>query len=90
MPTRKAGWGLKMIRKLMTRASHKCEYCGRPVYIKHQASRDPDKATIDHKIPRALGGTNGLHNLALACLQCNSAKGCMPPWMFDEVIQCRT
>ena len=32
---------------------------------------------IDHKVPRAKGGTDHLDNLVLACTGCNSAKGTM-------------
>ena len=32
-------------------------------------------ATLDHRTPRSLGGTNDRANLTTACLGCNAAKG---------------
>lgn len=33
------------------------------------------RATIEHIVPRAHGGTEELENLALACARCNEGKG---------------
>ena len=45
-------------------------------------------STIDHVVPRNKGGTNGLHNLRLACLCCNSRKANRPPHAFiNEMMQ---
>ena len=44
-----------------------CFYCGRPFGKKRSA-------TIDHFIPQSRGGTNDLHNLRLACMECNHRK----------------
>lgn len=41
-----------------------CVYCG-----------DPGPTVVDHVIPLARGGTNGLGNVVPACQVCNSAKG---------------
>jgi 5-methylcytosine-specific restriction endonuclease McrA len=40
-----------------------CIYCGN------------EAKTIDHLIPLSRGGSNGVENLAPACLSCNSSKG---------------
>jgi len=37
---------------------------------------------VDHKIPLALGGTNDLDNLTIACPPCNLSKG-IKPWRGD-------
>lgn len=34
-----------------------------------------ERLTIDHKIPKAKGGTNALGNLTLLCRACNIRKG---------------
>jgi len=34
-----------------------------------------DELTIEHIIPRSLGGTNDDANIALACPPCNQKKG---------------
>ncbi|OKH18567.1 HNH endonuclease [[Limnothrix rosea] IAM M-220] len=50
------------------RADYLCEYCHSPEKL--SASR----FTIDHLIPRSLGGTDDLENLALACRRCNERR----------------
>lgn len=35
-------------------------------------------AQIDHKVPKARGGSNEIDNLVLACPMCNSRKGTIP------------
>lgn len=51
---------------LMNRDDWQCRYCGEVV--------TSATATLDHLIPRALGGANTAENLATACLTCNSIK----------------
>jgi 5-methylcytosine-specific restriction endonuclease McrA len=51
-------------------AASVCFYCGVPF--------DGDGArrrTVDHRVPRAAGGTDGLANLVFACGACNQRKG---------------
>lgn len=51
---------------------HKCVYCGKDLSdekIQHEHER-----TLDHLIPRSLGGSHGAHNLLTACGSCNSAR----------------
>ena len=50
------------------RANYCCEYC------LSQLNYSPDPFSVDHIIPRTLGGSNHLDNLAYACLGCNSRK----------------
>jgi len=38
--------------------------------------------TVDHKVPRSLGGTRQLSNVVLACKPCNKAKGSRPYEQF--------
>lgn len=64
--------------KLYREASRLCPYCA--VHMKHASWGDktvqnqPDLATVDHRIPRAKGGTNHFNNLQLCCFQCNQRK----------------
>ena len=51
-----------------TRAQGRCEYCHSPEWV--CAAR----FTLDHLLPRSLGGTEALHNLALACRRCNERR----------------
>ncbi|NJN91006.1 MAG: HNH endonuclease [Leptolyngbyaceae cyanobacterium SL_5_14] len=47
------------------RAKYLCEYCHSP------ERSSSDVFTIDHLIPRSLGGSDEPDNLALACRRCN-------------------
>lgn len=51
-------------RAVISRDGEECARCG-----------TSKKLTIDHIIPRCLGGTNEISNLQLLCRACNSAKG---------------
>lgn len=48
---------------ILARDGHKCAYCG-----KHAD-------TIDHVVPRMLGGENSYKNCVASCLVCNRKKG---------------
>ena len=50
------------------RAQGLCEYCHSPEWV--CAAR----FTLDHLLPRSLGGTDAPHNLALACRRCNERR----------------
>jgi 5-methylcytosine-specific restriction endonuclease McrA len=56
-------------REIFRRDNFTCQYCG-----KHAKS-----LTIDHVIPRRLGGTTDWTNLVTACPRCNHLKGGMTP-----------
>lgn len=43
----------------------------------------PDAATIDHVVPRTLGGAAEWHNEVAACRTCNAAKADTPPTSQD-------
>lgn len=51
---------------LMQRDNWRCRYCGEPVTT--------GTATLDHIVPRSLGGQNTPENLTTACLTCNAIK----------------
>lgn len=52
----------------------KCSYCGTQLLL--------ETATIDHVIPKHLGGTDDDENLTLACERCNRGKGNSGPVKF--------
>lgn len=61
---------VKLTRKEIFRRDHfTCQYCGRP----HPT------LTIDHVIPKHLGGKTIWENLVTACPHCNHCKGGMTP-----------
>ena len=56
--------------RLAARAQYRCEYCRCP-----QGVSSSQVFSIEHIVPKARGGTDGLANLALACEGCNNPKG---------------
>ena len=50
----------------------RCLICGGPLCFD---ARTGDGATIEHILPRSLGGTNDLRNLGVAHMRCNNEKG---------------
>lgn len=53
-------------RSIWKRDEFHCQYCGiRPPH---------DECTLDHIVPRSLGGETNWTNCVLACYQCNSQK----------------
>lgn len=60
--------------KFATQRVHPCTYCRTPL-------REKD-ATVDHFVPKAMGGVNRPANFRIACLTCNGAKAAMPADVF--------
>ena len=58
-------------RNIHARDSFRCHYCG-----KRFTTRD---LTVDHIVPRSLGGRDTWDNLVSACVPCNSRKGGRTP-----------
>ncbi|AFZ59361.1 HNH endonuclease [Anabaena cylindrica FACHB-243] len=55
----------ELVRK---RAKYLCEYCHSPERI------STTRFTLDHVIPKSLGGADDIDNLALACRRCNERR----------------
>lgn len=53
-------------RNLYRRDDHACQYCGR--------RRPSSELSIDHVVPRSLGGPTTWENCVLACVRCNTKK----------------
>lgn len=52
-------------REVLRRDRYTCQYCGRKApYL-----------TVDHVLPRRLGGEHSWYNLVAACAECNHRKG---------------
>jgi hypothetical protein len=54
---------------ILKRDNYKCQICGRT------AREDSVKLHVDHKVPKAKGGTNDPDNLWVLCKDCNLGKG---------------
>ncbi|MHC4775674.1 MAG: HNH endonuclease [Planctomycetota bacterium] len=58
-------------RNLYARDSNRCQYCG--------TNHPTRELTIDHIVPRVLGGQHSWTNLVCACVRCNARKGGRTP-----------
>lgn len=56
-------------KNILRRDNNRCQYCNR-----HQ-----NDLTIDHVIPKSLGGQDTWENLVAACHKCNNKKGSRTP-----------
>ena len=56
-----------------------CHYCGDLLTW--------SKATLDHKIPRSIGGTLAHRNIVLACEDCNFDKGNLTEFEYRQVLE---
>ncbi len=60
---------------IFARDKNTCQYCGRKFHR--------TELTIDHVIPRSLGGTTCWDNVVCCCIECNRKKGGRPPEMAN-------
>ncbi len=57
--------------EVLRRDGHTCRYCG--------AKAPAVPLTVDHVVPRVLGGRDEPSNLVTACAECNAGKSSTPP-----------
>ena len=58
-------------KNLFARDDHQCQYCGQ--------TRPMSQLSLDHVVPRSLGGKTTWENIVCSCLKCNSRKGGRTP-----------
>jgi 5-methylcytosine-specific restriction endonuclease McrA len=58
-------------RNLYARDGNRCQYCGGQFPTR--------ELTVDHVVPRVLGGQHSWTNLVCACVRCNARKGGRTP-----------
>jgi len=59
-------WNIQLTRQnILRRDLRTCQYCGRKEGV----------MTVDHVVPRSIGGGDTWENLVCACSQCNNRKG---------------
>jgi len=56
-------------RNILRRDGHRCQYCG--------TTQGP--MTVDHVIPKDMGGKDTWENLVCCCVRCNNRKGNRTP-----------
>jgi 5-methylcytosine-specific restriction endonuclease McrA len=69
--TLRAWWRARRVAARNRAAATTCFYCG-VRFAGH--GRGPDHRTVDHRVPRSRGGSEGLSNLVFACHSCNQRK----------------
>ena len=62
--------------RILARDRYICGICNLPISRVWRIT-DPYRASVDHIIPRAFGGTHADHNLRAAHFVCNSRRGAM-------------
>lgn len=65
--------GTEVREYLIHKFNHTCVYCG---------ARPAVRGTIEHIVPRSLGGSDRIDNLAWACYECNQKRGNQPLEVF--------
>jgi 5-methylcytosine-specific restriction endonuclease McrA len=70
---------IRRLNYLFERDGAECRYCKKPLNFM--------TATIDHKIPRASGGSQEISNLVLACGECNGRKGSLDYNQFIRILR---
>ncbi len=56
-------------KNILVRDGHRCQYCG--------GAKGP--MTVDHVVPKTMGGRESWDNLVCACSRCNNKKGDRTP-----------
>lgn len=60
-------------KRLIARDGKFCHYCGKPL-ADSVGGYNEDGISLDHIMPQALGGSDSIDNLVLACRRCNLEK----------------
>lgn len=68
-------------RNLFARDRNQCQYCGKAF--------PTSELSIDHVLPRSLGGGDSWENLVCACIRCNARKGGRTPEQAKMVLKKR-
>jgi 5-methylcytosine-specific restriction endonuclease McrA len=76
---KKKGWDMKnpSVVEIMheygesLRGGFKCAYCNQDMTLKRE---ELNSSTIDHIVPRALGGKSNADNIVICCNKCNRRK----------------
>lgn len=69
--------------KVYEESNGKCQLCGDPIDLS-LSYPNKNSFSVDHIIPRSLGGGSGVANLQAAHLQCNRKKGATLPSQRDR------
>ena len=76
--------GMSLRRELAATQKFQCIYCRGPLTMK---GTGVTRATLDHRVPLARGGSNGRENLVVCCQRCNNKKGSLTDLEFVELVR---
>lgn len=76
----RAGLSVQDIEKMLVVQEGKCAYCGNILN---------ESFEVEHRLPRAHGGTDDPENLCCACIRCNRAKGTMTVEEFMQLLDAK-
>jgi 5-methylcytosine-specific restriction endonuclease McrA len=68
--------------RLAEAQNHKCCWCGCET---SDVRKVWNSSTVEHVLPKSLGGTDDLDNLAMSCNKCNNARGNDVNWRELEL-----
>lgn len=70
-------WRNRTLDRLVRVQENLCAGCGKPMVERSQPKwiRPYDRPSMDHTMPRAKGGKNGIGNITAMHSLCNSMKG---------------
>jgi 5-methylcytosine-specific restriction endonuclease McrA len=71
--------------RVLDGATH-CTWCGIGISDDLPPSH-PQKATVDHLLPRVAGGTDTVDNLVPACFKCNTMRGARDPSTLNHDVE---
>ncbi len=81
--------GHEWLVRHVERQNGRCAYCGVAMFMSPQRGPADCRATLDHVVPRALGGADSEGNTVAACEACNAAKARMSAQLFRFSEFCR-
>lgn len=74
---------MRLRAELFARQQGRCHYCARDMQLRTYSVQDQlrdEDATIEHLVPRVLGGSDGPPNLVAACHACNRIGSRIDRW----------
>ncbi len=69
-----------LTREALRRHGADCHWCGRPTVRATGPRMEPNSRTLEHLIPRAMGGLDTIANTRIACAECNFKRGVESQW----------
>jgi len=72
------------LERLFRKFDGRCYFCGFDTLFPCRRNHVPNRAPIEHLIPKSQGGGGGV-NLVLACARCNHLKGSLSAEVFHLI-----